>query len=81
MGVDLLPTLATLSTGEKIEGPKSHKTALRRLRRANKARARKKRGSVNFRKAKRRLARLHARLANIRRDATHKLTTRLAKTY
>jgi putative transposase len=54
---------------------------LKRLRRANKALARKRRGSANFRKAKRRLSVLHARIANIRRDATHKLTTRLAKTY
>ena len=82
VGVDLgVTTLATLSTGEKVDGPKSHKAAQKRLRRANKALARRRRGSANFRKAKRRLARLHARVANIRRDATHKLTTRLAKTY
>jgi len=82
VGVDLgVSSLATLSTGETIEGPKAHKTALKRLRRANKALARKRRGSANFRKAKRRLGRLHARVANIRKDATHKLTTRLAKTY
>jgi putative transposase len=68
VGVDLgVTTLATLSTGEAIEGPKAHKAALKRLRRANKAKAR--------------LGRLHARIANVRRDATHKLTTRLAKTY
>jgi putative transposase len=36
---------------------------------------------TNWRKAKRRLACLHARIADIRRDATHKLTTRLAKTF
>jgi putative transposase len=82
VGVDLgVKTLATLSTGESIEGPKAHKAALKRLRRANKALARKRRGSANFRKAKRRLARLHARIANARKDATHKLTTRLAKTH
>lgn len=82
VGVDLgVKTLATLSTGESIEGPKAHKAALKRLRRANKALARKRRGSANFRKAKRRLARLHARVARIRKDATHKLTTRLVKTY
>jgi len=41
--------------------------------------SRKKRGSRNAAKAKRRLARLHARIANVRKDATHKATTRLAK--
>jgi putative transposase len=82
VGIDLgVTTLATLSTGEAIEGPKSHKVALARLRRANKAMARKRRGSRNARKAKARLGRLHRRVAAIRRDATHKLTTRIAKTY
>jgi putative transposase len=82
VGIDLgVTTLATLSTGEAIEGPKSHAAALKRLRRANKAMARKRRGSCNARKAKARLGRLHRRVAAIRRDATHKLTTRIAKTY
>ena len=82
VGVDLgIKAFATLSTGESIEGPKAHKTALKRLRRANKALARKRKGSANFRKAKRRLARIHSRVANIRKDATHKLTTMLAKTF
>lgn len=82
IGVDLgVTALATLSTGEVIEGPRSHKAALKRLRRLNKAQARKRRGSANFRKAKARLTKLHARIANIRRDATHKLTTDLTKTY
>ena len=82
VGVDLgVSALATLSTGEVIEGPKAHKALLGRLRRSNKALSRKRRGSANFRKAKARLARLHTRIASIRRDATHKLTTRLVKTY
>jgi putative transposase len=82
VGVDLgVSVLATLSTGEPVEGPKSHARALKRLRRANKALARKRRGSANARKAKRRLGRLHAGIANVRREATHKLTTRLAKTF
>lgn len=82
VGVDLgVSALATLSTGEIIGGPKAHKAALKRLRRANKALARKRRGSANFRKAKRRLARLHYRIGCIRRDALHKLSTRLTRTY
>jgi len=82
VGVDLgVSALATLSTGEVVEGPKSHKAALKQLRRSNKTLARRRRGSANFRKAKRRLARVHARIANVRKDATHKLTTRLTKTY
>jgi putative transposase len=82
VGVDLgVSALATLSTGEVIEGPKAHASALKRLRRANKAMARKRRGSRNARKAKARLARVHRRIAAIRRDSLHKLTTRITKTY
>ncbi len=82
IGVDLgVTNLAALSDGTKIEGPKPHKNLLGHLRRANKALARKKRGSRNALKAKRRLARLHARIGNIRKDALHKLTTRLVATY
>ena len=74
---------------EAIPGPKAHTGLLKRLRRANKAMARKvlsaRRGKrkfgQNIAKARRRLARLHARISNIRRDATHKATTMLAKTY
>jgi putative transposase len=82
VGVDLgLTTLAALSTGETIEGPNAQKAALKRLCRANKAMARKQRGSKNALKQKARLAKLHARVANIRRDATHKATTMLAKRF
>jgi len=80
--IDLgVSALATLSTGEVTIGPKSHKVAIKRLRRANKAVARKRRGSHNFRKAKARLRRVHRRIDAIRRDATHKLTTQLTMTY
>jgi putative transposase len=82
VGVDLgVKALATLSNGEVVEGPKAHKAALKRLRRASKALSRKRRGSANFRKQKARLARLHARVSRIRRDSLHKLTTRLATTF
>jgi putative transposase len=82
IGVDLGVTdLAVLSDGTKIAGPKSHKKLLGRLRRANKALSRKKRGSRNALKAKHRLAHIHARIGNIRKDNLHKLTTRLVATY
>jgi len=41
-------------------------------------RSRKVKGSANWRKAKTKLAKLHKRIADIRIDASHKLTTRLA---
>jgi putative transposase len=82
VGIDLgISTLATLSQGGSIGGPKPHKVLLQRLRRANKSLARKKRGSRNAARAKRRLSRLHTRIGNIRRDATHKATTMLTTTF
>lgn len=82
VGVDLgITTLAVLSDGREIAGPKAHRALLTRLRRASRAVSRKRKGSSNRRKAKARLARLHARISRIRRDATHKATTMLTKTF
>jgi len=59
VGVDLgVSSLATLSTGEKIEGPKPHKALLKRIRRLSRSLSRKQKGSNNRRKARHRLSRL-----------------------
>lgn len=80
IGVDLgLTTLAVLSTGEKIEGPKALKKNLERLRRLSRSHSRKQRGSSNRRKAVMRLARLHRHIRNIRSDFMHKVTTKLCR--
>ncbi|TSE35344.1 transposase, IS605 OrfB family [Tepidimonas fonticaldi] len=82
VGVDLgVSALATLSTAEVIPGPKPHKALLSRLRRLSRSLSRKQKGSRNRQKAKAKLARLHARIAHIRLDALHKLTTALARRF
>lgn len=82
VGVDLGVThLATLSTGEKIAGPKPLKVALVKLRRLNRELARRVKFSANWHKTKRQLARLHARISHIRADTLHKLTTKLTTSY
>ena len=83
VGVDLgVSALATLSTGEPpIPGPKAHKALLDRLRRLSRSLSRKTKGSANRHKAKAKLARLHARIAAIRSDALHKLTTDLTRRF
>ncbi len=82
VGVDLgVSALATLSTGEKIAGPKPHKALLARLRRLSRSLSRKQKKSANREKARRKLAKLHARIANIRRDALHKLTSELTRRF
>lgn len=79
VGVDLgIKELATLSTGEVIPALKPHRAAHARLVRLSRSLSRKQSGSANRAKAKAKLARLHQRIANIRTDALHKLTTKLA---
>lgn len=81
LGVDLgVKRLATLSDGTLVVGPKPLRNALKRLRRLSRALSRKTEGSRNRDKARRRLARCHGRLAAIRTDALHKLTTSLIRT-
>jgi putative transposase len=79
VGVDVgITTFATLSTGEKIEAPRPLRAAQKKLRRYNRWLSRKQLKSKNRRKAAMKLARHHRRVANIRKDFLHKLTTRLA---
>ena len=81
-GVDLgVSALAAISTGEKVIGPKAHTVLLGRLRRLSRSLSRKQKGSANRRKAKAKLAKLHARIASIRLDALHKLTTDLTRRF
>jgi putative transposase len=82
VGVDVgLNRLATLSTSEGYENQAFLKTALLKLRQANKRLHRRKLGSKNREKARRQVARLHCRNTCMRDDALHKLTTRLANCY
>lgn len=81
-GVDLgIKALATLSDGSTIEGPKALRKNLKKLRRKSRALSRKVKGSANRRKAATKLARLHARIANIRKDALHKATTEIVQRF
>jgi putative transposase len=82
VGVDLgIKALATLSDDTVIPNPHHLQADEQRLKRAQKALSRKKIGSKRRAKAKDRVARLHARIANRRNDTLHKLTTMLAQTY
>ncbi|MGW4021106.1 RNA-guided endonuclease InsQ/TnpB family protein [Streptomyces sp. NPDC005009] len=77
VGIDVgLTHLLTLSTGEKVANPRHEHKDRARLARAQKALARKVKGSANQEKARLRVDRVHARIADRRRDTLHKLTTR-----
>jgi putative transposase len=76
VGADLgVNALATLDDGTKIAAPRPLRRYLRKVKRLSRALSRKQRGSNNRVKAKTKLARLHSRIANIRADALHKLTS------
>lgn len=82
VGVDLgIKTLATLSTGKiypALQPYRKNKTKLKKLQRQL---ARQTKGGKHREKTKQQIAKLHARIANIRNDATHKLTSDLAKNH
>ena len=80
VGIDVgITNLVTLSTGEKITNPKHERRDRARLTLAQRLMARKAKGSANREKARLRVARAHARIADRRRDFLHKLTTRLVR--
>jgi putative transposase len=79
VGVDVgVRHLAVLSTGATIANPRALEGSLRKLGRINRQLARRSSGSKRRDQTRRRLACIHDRAANLRRDALHKLTTNLA---
>ncbi|MBV8371020.1 MAG: transposase [Candidatus Eremiobacteraeota bacterium] len=81
VGVDLgITALVTLSDQTpKVSGVKALRRYLDKVRRLSRIISRMRRGSRNCGKAKTKLARLHTRIANIRSDALHKVTTYLTR--
>jgi putative transposase len=81
VGVDLsVKKLATISDGTEEPNPRHLRFSLKKLKRLQRAVSRKRKDSQNRKKAVRKLARLHRRIANQRANTLHHLTSRLAKT-
>lgn len=81
VGVDVgLDHLLTLSTGEKVANPRHERRDRARLAKAQRQLARTAKGEgANRRKAREKVAKVYARIADRRRDHLHKLTTRLVR--
>jgi len=80
VGVDLgIIDFATLSSGEKIKAPKPLKENLIKLKRLQKKLSKKEKGSKRRERARKAVARLHAKIKDIRADFLHKLSTRLIR--
>ncbi|TCZ80208.1 transposase [Paenibacillus albiflavus] len=78
IGVDLgLKNFAITSNGEVIANPKHLHKSEKRLAKLQKALSRKKKGSNNRSKAKLKVAKLHEKISNQRKDFLHKTSTKM----
>jgi putative transposase len=86
-GVVGVKALAVISTGEVVENPRPLAQHARRMARHQRRLARQQTGGAGKPASRRsmrtrsQIARSHARVAHLRSDALHKLTTRLARTH
>ena len=95
IGVDIgIKTLATLSDGKTFVNPKAYKKSKVKLARLQRKLSRQyeagknnknSKGQIiygtNYKKTKQKIAKLHLRIANVRNDSTHKLTSHLVKSH
>ncbi|WP_293118783.1 RNA-guided endonuclease TnpB family protein [Okeania sp. SIO1I7] len=82
IGIDLgISTFATLSNGEKILAPKPLKKNLKKLAKFQRKFAKSEPGSKRRERRRLKIARLHAKIKDIRTDFLHKLSTNLVKKY
>jgi putative transposase len=80
VGIDLgISSLFSTSDGVKVTNPKHFNKLYKKLRACQKSLSRKVKGSKNREKARVQVARIQARIADSRRDHTHKLTTQLIR--
>ena len=80
IGIDLgLKSFLITSEGETIDNPKYYARAEKKLAKRERKKAKKKKGSKNRNKARIKVARLHAKVADMRRDFQQQLSTRLLR--
>jgi len=80
VGIDLgVTTLATLSDGSTYSNPRNEAKDRDKLARLQRELSRKQKGSRNREKARVKVARVHARIADRRRDNLHKVTTEIIR--
>jgi putative transposase len=80
IGLDLgLKSMVIASDGERVGNPHYFRKDEKKLAKAQHRLSKKKKGSKNRNKARLKVARLHAKIADRRRDYQHKLSTRLIR--
>ena len=82
VGIDLgINCLATLSNGERLANPRHLGTKLAKLAKLQRTLARRRKGSGRWRRQRLKVARLHVRIADSRKDNLAKLTTDLVRRF
>ncbi len=82
VGIDVgLKDFAILSNGTKYENPKFFRTLEKKLAKAQKTLARRKRGSSNWHKQRIKVARIHEKIINLRKDYLHKISYNIVKNH
>jgi putative transposase len=80
LGIDLgLESYLTTSEGEKVANPRFYRKHQAKLSREQRKLSRKQKDSNNYHKQRRKVARVHEKVANSRLDFLHKLSTRLIR--
>ena len=82
VGIDMgIKKFAALSTGEYYEPKNSFKILSKLLKRAQRSLSRKVKFSINWKKQKLEVQKIHAKIANVRRDHLHKCSTEISKNH
>jgi putative transposase len=80
VGIDLgIIDFATFSNGEKVKSPKPLKKKLKKLKRLQRKFSRTTKGSKRRETARKKVAKLHAKIADTRKDFLHKLSTKVIR--
>nr|WP_245602590.1 transposase [Gloeothece verrucosa] len=74
-----ITSLITTSDGTKVSNPRHFNKLYKKLHRVQKAYSRTQKGSKNREKARLKVAKVHAKIGDSRRDFLHKLTTQLVR--
>ncbi len=82
LGIDLgITDFIVTSDGEKVKNPKFNHSLKQKLSKAQKHLSRKTKGSNRYKRQRKKVARIHEKITNSRKDFQHKLSTRLINEY
>jgi len=82
VGIDMgLISFATLSTGEKIDNPRFFREAEVKLAKLQRRLSKAAKGSADSTKQKKKVANIHVKITNKRKDFAHKLSRKLVNQY